>query len=194
MPRVTGLTEKRGGRVLVEVDGGPWRTLPVDAAVRAELRVGVELDRARLRSVRRELRRAEALGWAVRALRRRDLSRAALDDRLRQAGLNADECRATVATLERAGLLDDARFAEARAAALAERGYGDEAIRWTLEREGVEAELVRRCLDSLAPETDRAARVVQRRGPGRGTAAYLARRGFAEDAVQAVLGASALDG
>jgi regulatory protein len=184
MPRVTGLLERRGGRVAVEVDGEPWRTLPVDAAVRAELRVGVELDRPRLRLVRRELRRAEALAWAVRALRRRDLSVRGLDRRLEQAGLRRDERRAALATLERAGLLDDERFALGRAEGLAERGYGDEAIRWLLERDGVEPELADRAVDALPAERERARAVAAGRGAGRATAAFLARRGFAEDTIQ----------
>ena len=174
----------------MEVDGEPWRTLPVDATVRAELRVGVELDRERLRNVRRELRRTEALAWAVRALRRRDLSRQALEERLGRAGLAPEERRAALATLERAGLVDDDRFAAARAESLAARGYGNEAIRWTLEREGVHPELAGRSIASLAPEPERAAAVVERRGPGRATAAYLARRGFAEEAVEGALGAA----
>jgi SOS response regulatory protein OraA/RecX len=190
---VTGLREQRGGRVAVEVDGEPWRTLPVDAAVRAELRVGIELDRARLRSVRRELRRSEALAWAVRALRRRDLSRQALEQRLGRAGLTSEERNAALATLVRAGLVDDGRFAVARAEALAGRGYGDEAIRWTLEREGVDPELASSSLAALPPEAERAAAVVERRGRGRATAAYLARRGFAEEAVEGALGAGMSD-
>ena len=194
MPRVTGLLERRGGRVAVEVDGAPWRTLPVDAAVRAELRVGVELDRPRLRTVRRELRRAEALGWAVRALHRRDLSRRALEERLTRAGLAREERLAALATLERAGLLDDERFALARAALLAERMYGDEAIRWTLEREGVEPELAGRAAAALPPEQERAALAAVRRGRGPKTAAYLTRRGFGEAAVEWALGEEAADG
>lgn len=193
MPRVTGLLERRGGRVAVEVDGEPWRTLPVDAAVRAELRVGVELDRPRLRVVRRELRRAEALAWAVRALRRRDLSVRGLDRRLEQAGLRSDERRAALDTLERAGLLDDERFAQARAENLAERGYGDEAIRWLLERDGVDPELAGRAVESLPPERERATAVAARRGQGRATAAFLARRGFADDAVESALGGAGGD-
>jgi regulatory protein len=193
MPRVTGLLERRGGRVAVEVDGEPWRTLPVDAAVRAELRVGVELDRPRLRVVRRELRRAEALAWAVRALRRRDLSVRGLDRRLEQAGLRGDERRAALATLERAGLLDDERFALARAESLAERDYGDEAIRWLLERDAVEPELAGRAVDALPAERERATAVAARRGPGGATAAFLARRGFAEDSVESALGGAGAD-
>jgi regulatory protein len=191
---VTGLRERRGGRVAVEVDGAPWRTVPVDAAVRAELRVGVELDRVRLRSLRRELRRTEALTWAVRALRRRDLSRQALEERLDRAGLTAEDRSAALATLERAGLVDDSRFAVARAESLAERGYGDQAIRWALAREGVDPELASRSVASLPPEGERAAAVVERRGGGRATAAYLARRGFADEAVEGVLGVGSPDG
>jgi SOS response regulatory protein OraA/RecX len=194
LPRVTGLKERRGGRVAVEVDGTLWRTLPVDAAVRAELRVGVQLDRVRLRTVRRELRKTEALAWAVRALRRRDLSRRALEERLGRAGLTAEERRAALETLERAGLVDDGRFAVARAESLAARGYGDEAIRWTLNREGVEPEVASRSVASLPPEAERAAAIAERRGGGRSTAAYLARRGFAEDAVERVLGVGTADG
>lgn len=193
MPRVTGLLERRGGRVAVEVDGEPWRTLPLDAAVRAELRVGIELDRPRLRLVRTELRRAEALAWAVRALRRRDLSARALDRRLEQAGLKTEDRRAALATLERAGLLDDERFALAKAESLAERGYGDAAIRWLLERDGVGARLAVAATEALPPEPERAKAVAARRGPGRSTAAYLARRGFAEDAVESALGAAGRD-
>jgi SOS response regulatory protein OraA/RecX len=193
VPRVTGLLERRGGRVAVEVDGEPWRTLPVDAAVRAELRVGVELDRPRLRLVRRELRRAEALAWAVRALRRRDYSVQLLDRRLEQAGLRRDERRAALDTLERAGLLDDERFALARAEGLAERGYGDQAIRWLLERDGVDPDLAGRAVDSLPPERERATAVAARRGPGGATAAFLARRGFAEDTVESALGGAGGD-
>jgi regulatory protein len=193
VPRVTGLLERRGGRLAVEVDGEPWRTLPVDAAVRAGLRVGVELDRPRLRLVRRELRRAEALAWAVRALRRRDLSVRGLDRRLEQAGLRREERRAALATLERAGLLDDERFALARAEGLAERGYGDDAIRWLLERDGVEPELAGRAVGSLPPERERATAVAARRGLDRATAAFLARRGFAEDSVESALGGAGGD-
>ncbi|MEX2211996.1 MAG: RecX family transcriptional regulator [Gaiellaceae bacterium] len=194
MPRVTGLRERRGGRVAVEVDGSPWRTLPVDAAARAELRVGAELDRARLRTLRRELRRSEALSWAVRALRRRDFSARGLEERLERVGLREEERRSALGTLERAGLLDDERFAAGRAGALAERGYGNDAIRWILEREGVAAELTAEAVGALPPERERAVQVAARRGGGPATAAYLARRGFAVDSIETALGETAAEG
>ncbi len=188
MPVVTGLSERRRGRVAVEVDGAPWRTLPVDAVVRAGLLVGTALDRQRLRAVRRELKRSEALGTAVRALRRRDLSVRGLEARLERAGVEEPQRRAALGTLTRAGLVDDARFAASRASALAARGYGDEAIRWDLGLQGVEDETVDRALAGLDSEEERAAAIAERRGRSPATAAFLARRGFGEEAVESALG------
>lgn len=188
MRKVTGLRERSGGRVAVEVDGARWRTLPADAVVRAELLVGTELDRARLRLLRRELKRSEALGVAVRALRRRDYSAGALDARLERAGVAEPDRRGALGTLERAGLVDDERFAAERATTLAGRGYGDDAIRWDLERQGVPAEPLERALAALEPEPDRAAAIVAQRGRGPAMAAYLARRGFGEEAVESACG------
>lgn len=188
MPVVTGLSERRRGLVAVEVDGAPWRTLPVDAVVRAELLVGTVLDRSRLRDVRRELKRSEALGTAVRALRRRDFSARGLEARLERAGVEEPERRAALGTLARAGLVDDARFAASRAAALAGRGYGDEAIRWDLGLQGVEDETVDRALAGVDSEEERAAAIAERRGRSPATAAFLARRGFGEESVESALG------
>jgi SOS response regulatory protein OraA/RecX len=65
-----------------------------------------------------------------------------------------------VETLARLGYLDDFRFAATRAASLAERGYGDAAIRFDLEREGVDEEAIVVALGALEPELDRAGSVV----------------------------------
>jgi regulatory protein len=187
VPTVTALRERRLSRVDVELDGAPWRTLPVDVVARAGLGVGLALDRPALRLLRRELRRAEALGIATRALRARDLSRRELSERLaaRVAAARAEE---TVATLARAGLVDDRRAAESRAFALAGRGYGDEAIRHDLERRGLGTEEIDAAVATLEPESARAAAVVGRRGAGLRTARYLAARGFGDDACESALG------
>jgi SOS response regulatory protein OraA/RecX len=179
---VTRLREERRGGVAVELDGAPWRTVPVDVAARAGLSEGRVLDRAALRALRRELRRAEALAVAGRALRVRDLSRARLVERLEAAHASPAAVRESIRTLEDAGLVDDRRFARARAEDLARRGYGDAAVRHDLERQGVPAEAVEAALDALEPEAKRARRLVDRRGRGPRTARYLAGRGFAEDA------------
>ena len=188
MPTVTALREDRPGRVAVELDGAPWRLLPVDVVVRAGLAEGRTLDRPALRELRRELRRAEALHVAGRALRHRDLSRRRLAERLEGAVPPAAAAE-SLATLERAGLVDDRRVARSRAESLAGRGYGDEAIRHRLLAEGLDEALVAEALTTLEPEAGRARPLIERRGPGPRTARYLAGRGFGEEAVEAALGA-----
>jgi SOS response regulatory protein OraA/RecX len=187
LPTVTGLREDRRGCVAVELDGARWRVLPIDVAVRAGLAEGRTLDRAALRVLRRELRRAEALQVAGRALRGRDLSRRRLAERLERAAVPAEAAAESLATLERAGLVDDRRVARGRAQALAERGYGDGAIRHRLEVEGLEHEPVDEALAGLEPELERARRLLARRGAGPKTARYLAAKGFGEEAVEAAL-------
>jgi regulatory protein len=189
VPKVTGLRDDRRGRVAVELDGTPWRTLPVDVVARAGLVEGRALDRPALRQLRRELRRAEALTVAGRALRRQDLSERGIAERLARASVAPAAMEESLAVLARAGLVDDARFARTRAASLAERGYGDAAIRHDLERQGVASEPIQQALESLEAEAERARRLVERRRPGARTARYLAAKGFGEQAVEAAAGA-----
>jgi regulatory protein len=188
VPTVTALRDDRRGRVAVELDGAPWRSIPVDVVARAGLAEGRALDRADLRRLRRELRRAESLAVATRALKARDMSERRLSERLEQAAIAPAVVEESIGVLARAGLVDDARFARNRAESLAGRGYGDEAIRDDLGRQGVSAELAEGALEQLEPERDRARRLVARRGPGAKTARYLASKGFGEGALEAALG------
>lgn len=189
MPTVTRLRDDRRGRVAVELNGAPWRTLPVDVVVRAGLAEGRSLDRQALRLLRHELRRAEALAVAGRALRRHDLSKRGIAERLARASVAPAAVEESLAVLSRAGLVDDTRFAHTRAGNLAERGYGDAAIRHDLDRHGIAPETIRAALECLEAETERAGRLVERRGPGPSTARYLASKGFGEEALEAALGA-----
>jgi SOS response regulatory protein OraA/RecX len=185
---VTALRERPRGRVEVELDGAPWRVVPVDAVVRAELHVGRRLDRETARTLGRELRRSRALDVATQALRHRDHSRRSLEERLARRNVRPDATAAALAALERTGLVDDARVASARAGAMADRGYGDAAIRFDLERQGLAGELVEDALAGLLPERERAKQLIQRRGTEPRTARWLAGRGFdpasVEDAME----------
>ena len=116
-----------------------------------------------------------ALAVATRALARRDFSARGLRERLLRAGVPPAEAEVAIGALLRAGLVNDGRFAVARAQALAERGKGNAAIRFDLQQQGLE------------PEQERAERVIARRGGGVATARLLARRGFDEDAVEAAV-------
>jgi SOS response regulatory protein OraA/RecX len=190
MPCVTALRREGSGRVRVELDGALWRTLPLEVVVRARLEAGRELDRARARTLRRELRRHEALESAAAALSRRPLSVRGLEERLARREVAPAERARALETLTRAGLVDDERVARTRAHALAERGWGDEAIRHRLRAEAFDESVLEDAVRGVEPEAERARRLVDRRGPGPQTARYLAGRGFAEEAVEAALGAA----
>jgi len=181
----------RGRRVRVELDGAPWRTFPLEVVVRAGLVAGQPVGRPQLRMLRRELRRHEALRASTGALRHRDLSARELKERLRQRDVAPADRDAAIEALRDAGLLDDERAARSRARALAERGYGDAAIRADLRRRGIAREALEAALGELQPESERAAAIVVRRGGGAATGRLLARRGFAEDAVETAMAAEA---
>jgi SOS response regulatory protein OraA/RecX len=186
---VTALRAERRGRVTVELDGVAWRVVPAEAALRAGLDVGRELDRPSARQLRRELVRLRAIGTATRALKACDVSTERLRGRLDRAGIAPQIREEAVAVLGRAGLVDDARFASKRALALSERGYGDAAIAADLERQGIAQGLRETAVAQLEPEPERAWRIVERRGHGPRTARYLQARGFGEAALEAAVDA-----
>jgi SOS response regulatory protein OraA/RecX len=188
VPRVTALRPDRAGKhVLVELDGAPWRQIPVEVALRVGITEEVDLGRAELRQLRRELRRSEALEAATRALRHRDRSSATLRARLDAAGISPRATDEALQTLGRAGIVDDERFAHARAAALAARGSGDALIRADLLAAGISADVAAAAIAALEPEHERALRVVAARGETIATARLLARRGFAAEAIETAL-------
>jgi SOS response regulatory protein OraA/RecX len=169
------------------VDGEPWRTVPDEVVVRCGLAAGVALERPLLRRLRRELRHAEALAVAGRTLRRRDLSARRLAERLEKAGVAPAAERSALRTLTDARVLDDRRFATTRASALAERGWGDTAIVARLEAEGVSEADAREALAGLPAETARARTLSS--GLDRAKSwALLARRGFDQETIEAVVG------
>jgi regulatory protein len=129
----------------------------------------------------------EALAVATRALARREHSVRSLRERLLRGGVASNEADDALEELQRVGLLDDGRYARERARVLAERGKGDTAIRVDLEQAGVDAGEIESALAELDPETQRAARVVERRGATVATARLLASRGFDEAVVEALV-------
>ena len=126
---------------------------------------------------------------AARALRYRDRSKTELDARLERAGVDVDARAEALDTLERIGYVDDVRLAAGRARALADRGYGNQAIAADLESRGVRAAEAAAAIAALPPEHERAAALTERLGAGAKTAALLLRRGFDPEAVEASIGA-----
>jgi SOS response regulatory protein OraA/RecX len=183
-PVVTRVTDAGRGHVAVELDGSPWRVLPLEAVARSGLDVGVAVDRPRARRVRVELRRSQALAVATRSLRHRDHSRQSLADRLARSHVDVISGDEALTTLERAGLLDDQRAALARATALAGRDAGDQLIRADLEQRGFAASDVTAAIAALEPEATRVEEIVARRGAGTRTFRRLLAKGFAADALE----------
>jgi SOS response regulatory protein OraA/RecX len=185
-PVVTGLRERKRGRVAVELDGRPWRVLPTDAVVRAGLAVGRPLERPTARELAREIRRARALAAATRSLAASDRSERALEQRLARAGHSAAAREAAIASLARAGAVDDVRLAQSRAELLARRGYGDAAIRADLRRRLIAPEAADAAVASLEPEVERLRRVLEQQSITPALLRRLAGRGFSRDALEEI--------
>ncbi len=188
MATVTALHPERGDRVRVELDGEPWRTLPAAAVVAAGMRIGVALDRPRARELARALRRVHALEAAGKALSHRDRSAAGLAAQLERRGVRPNERAVAVETMSRLGYLDDDRFAASRATSLAARAYGNEAIRFDLEQQGVGEEQIADAIDNLPSELERAHAIVEAAGATAKTARRLAGKGFAAEAIESAIG------
>lgn len=186
-PTVTALRPRGPRRVAVELDGAPWRVVPIEPALRAGLCVGLRLDRERARLLRRELRNAESDAAAVGYLRRRDHTAASLDARLTQRGFDDSQRKDTVDRLRNRGLVDDRRFAMERARRLADRESGDRMIEADLAAQGVSAALRDEALAAIEPESERVAEIVSRRGSGPRTLRRLAARGFSEEALASLI-------
>ena len=130
---------------------------------------------------------ADALQVAVKALARRELSAAELLQRVTRAGFSADDAARAVADLREAGYQSDERAARDRARVLAERGFGNAAIRDDLRRRrfDVDTEPV---LAELPPEPERAGALAERIGPGRRLMQTLQRKGYSEETIVTVTG------
>jgi SOS response regulatory protein OraA/RecX len=183
---VTGLRERKRGRVVVELDGAPWRVLPADAVVHAGIAVGCRLDRPAARELARAVRRARAVAAATRSLAASDRSGRALEERLARAGHSAAARDDALAALARAGLVDDTRLAANRAELLARRGYGDAAIRADLRRRLVPEEAAAGAVAGLEPECDRVRSVVAGQTMTPSLLRRLAARGFSHESLDAV--------
>jgi SOS response regulatory protein OraA/RecX len=191
---VTALRPRAGNRTAVELDHHAWRVFDDVCIAAAGLAVGQVLTRERAAALARARRRQQALRAAVRALERHDLATADLDATLRRRGVRDMEREHVIAALQRSGVVDERRFALGRSSSLAERGVGDEAIAADLLGRDVDRELVDEVLDTLAPERERAERIVARRGLTPATLRLLARRGFGESSLESLADALADSG
>ncbi len=131
---------------------------------------------------------AEAFAKALGALRRRERSRAELNEWLARRGFEREDADAALDRLDLVGELDDERFARRYAEDKRElSGWGPERIRESLVARGVPLEQVESALDadSYDEQLDRASELLERKGGdldsdvARGRAlGFLTRRGY----------------
>jgi len=189
-----------GYRRVVLDSGGTFRLRPVDISALG-LDPGVEIDETALAQVRVRAERALADETVYRLLAIRPRSGRELTDRLRRRGIAPDVVTATMADLERSGLVDDRRFADAWVRSrLALQPSGRVRLRYELTRKGVAREVIDRTLRETLSEYDEGtlareiARARLRRYRGlshevvaRRLAGVLQRRGFSTPVIARVL-------
>jgi regulatory protein len=143
---------------------------------------------------------AKAKEAALRLLTVRARSRRELERRLERHGFAERDIAAALDRLSEAGLVDDAAFAAAYAESRGGRGADSRVIAAELRDRGVAAELAERAAEAAAPVDERAerclevaaARLTRMEGLApavrfRRLAAYLDRRGYPPDLIDAVL-------
>lgn len=138
-------------------------------------------------------RRRRALDTGMRMLAARERSEAEIRRALGRKGYDTDTIEVTLATLRSAGVLSDARFADAFAEDAGQRrGYSAAAVRMKLRAKGVSAEVAAGASASRPEEEyERAKATAMKRGRAlashpyevrvRRLSGFLARRGYSAD-------------
>ena len=129
----------------------------------------------------------QAVEVGLKALSRRELSRAELVARLERAGIDREDAERASSQLAEAGYQSDERTATERARVLAARLQGDLAIRVDLRRRGIAEHNVDAALEGIDSELARAEALARRAGDPAQLARALHRKGFTEDTVEAAL-------
>ena len=199
MPQIVDVRSTGGRSPLAELvfdDGDRLRLHPRRLGDHG-LRAGAELTDDDLAAVERLALADDCEQRALRLLATRSRSTAELARRMVGWGLTPDEADAVVGQLARVGVVDDDAFAIALSDQLRRRGHGHLRARADLERHGLEEDAAGAIVQAHAQGDAEAARemVANRFGPPpydeatiRRAAGLLARRGFDEDTISAVLG------
>jgi regulatory protein len=128
----------------------------------------------------------DAFTAGIKALARRELSRAELSARLVRAGFDREDARLAIDRLADGGYQSDCRAASERARSLASRRYGDVAIRADLRRRGIGDEDVERAIAGVTPESERADVLSHRAADSAKLLSTLQRKGYTDDAIDRV--------
>jgi regulatory protein len=186
------LQQKNRERASVYLDGHFAFGLP--AIIAARLTVGQNLNEAEIQALEQEGNTEAAYSRALDFLGYRPRSRAEVAAYLKKRGMDEEQVEALVQRLERAGLLDDAAFAEYWVENRERfKPRGARALRYELRRKGLTDAEIEKALESLdaADSAYRSAsrkaeqlRHLDRQTFSRKLIDYLARRGFDYDVAQ----------
>lgn len=199
--RITALEAgSKRGRLAVLVDGEQVLDLTKACVEKLGLHPGQSLLPEAQDEIRRTAALQEARVAAVKALGRRARTRLDLQRRLLRQGLPQEAVSQTLDWLADHKYLDDEQYAHQRWQALAERKLGARAISQKLVQEGVPKALAESLMantDNALHETEQVRQLALRRNEGlkklpwpqrrQRIYAYLARRGFAMEAISDAL-------
>lgn len=148
MPEVTRLKKgRRGGCVLVEVDGEFYAEIDADFAEESGLVEGFDLPDEELRAICHDGERALALRRAFNLLAYRSRSAGELRERLvSKHGHSGGVTEDVLSRLGELGYLDDGEFARSVAHQKADK-YGPRRVAADLEKAGLSRELVREVVE-----------------------------------------------
>ncbi|MHB8996484.1 MAG: regulatory protein RecX [Armatimonadota bacterium] len=194
------------GRVAVHVDGEQVLDLPKAYAEKSGLRVGQSLSPETQDEIRQASALQEAKVAAVKALGTRARTRSDLEQKLLRRGLPQRAVTQTLDWLADRQYLDDEKYAHQRWQSLSQRKLGGRAILQKLVQEGVPramAEQVMAAQDGALDETEQVLELARQRNENlkklpwlqrrQRLYGYLARRGFAAEAISEALARLDLD-
>jgi len=202
--RITAIEPQRlhPERVNLHVDGAFRLGLSAELVLGERLRVGDEVDDARLAELEAKDQTWKARDAALSLLSYRARTSVELKRRLKRKGFDDEVAASTVECLDRLGVVDDAAFAESFVRDRVRlRPHGVSRLGQELRAKGVDEDTARAAIEEVmeregATELDlaraAAARWKHRAGedPSRARSrlhGFLARRGFGGEAVRAVL-------
>lgn len=165
-----------------------------ETLLKSGVAAGTELDAAALEALRAQSETRRARERALTLLSVRDHAAGELYEKLRRS-FEEPDAAAAVAEMRRLGLLDDEKFARARARSLAQKNRSARAIRADLLAKGVDAQTAAQAAAGYAPDGVAACRALIEKSYRRKleagrrdlVAAALARRGFSWGDIRAAL-------
>ena len=204
MPTITEISKPGSGRRRerkITIDGERILTITEETYVRFGLAGGQAMDAERLREMEVADGVTRAMMEAHRLIDHRMRTRRELATRLRDRDRPEDVIAKVLDRLEKAGLIDDGRFARQWIdERLRSRPVGLSLLRRELRQKGIDAEVIEAALEESASgegETDRACEALRRQtyryarldrdAAHRRMVAFLGRRGFGQDVIYNVV-------